>query len=156
MEGSESFYNSIILDLLTFILILITKLEQIKSSERSTSSYGPIHRMYESKTALIIVIPRNNSKKEYYEHVALQISHDWYLYGRGDSIILYDDDPAAVTAASTGSYKIYLGLVSENKLMDQIISEKPCGIELGTATGIKVGDKSFKDPGTGKVTILHV
>lgn len=132
-------------------------LEQIKSTERNVSNYGPLHRMYESRTALALIIPR---KKEYYEHVALQIAHDWYLYGRGDSIILYDDDPLATTACSAPTncsscyYKIYLGVISENKLMDKIVSEKPCGIELDAATGIKVGGENhYKDPGTGKFLI---
>lgn len=127
-------------------LLTLLKLEQVKSIERNTSTYGPIHRMYESKGALTIIIPGN---RDHYQHVALQIAHDWYLYGRGDSCILYDSDIAC--NKNTGGYKIYLGLPSENKLIDQIISDKPCGIEFekSTITGIKVGDKLYKDPGTG-------
>ncbi|CAO3653058.1 unnamed protein product [Mucor hiemalis] len=127
------------------------KLEQVKSAERCSSNYGPIHRMYESKTALTIIIPPN---KDYYEHIALQIAHDWYLYGRGDTVIVKTNDKSLNFGGGGGGYKIYLGLPTDNKLIDQVIADKPCGIEFEKASGlnvidIKVGDKLYKEAGTG-------
>lgn len=111
--------------------------------------------MYESKTALTIILPPNN---DYYEHIALQIAHDWYLYGRGDSVIVKSNDKSLNGGSSIvggGGYKIYLGLPADNKLIDQIIADKPCGIEFEKASsqnviGIKVGDKLYKEAGTGR------
>lgn len=124
--------------------------EQLKSSERNSLNYGPIHRMYESTHALVIVIPSN---KDYYEHIALQIAHDWYLYGRGDSIIITTDEEKS-TITTNGGYRIYLGLPTDNKLIESIVSDKPCGIEFEksctSVTGIKVGDKLYDEPGTGQ------
>ncbi|KAI8642213.1 hypothetical protein BD408DRAFT_416979 [Parasitella parasitica] len=124
------------------------KLDTIKPNERNASNYGPIHRMYESTKPLAITIP---SHSRYYKHVALQIAHDWYLYGRGDSMILYDNQTVDYP------YQIYLGLVNENMRIESLLSEK-CAVEFEKAasviTGIKVGDKHYRDPGTG-VLFIH-
>lgn len=115
------------------------------------SRYGPIHRMYESQSHLVIVIPH----KSIYEHAALQISHDWYLYGRGDSVILYDDEDQEDViqhSSRTIYYRIYLGVIGENKRIDQILNERPSSssIELSSSC-IKVGERQYREPGTGTV-----
>ncbi|CEP12002.1 hypothetical protein [Parasitella parasitica] len=126
------------------------RLETIRSNERNSSNYGPIHRMYESTRPLVITIPTHSNY--YYKHVALQIAHDWYLYGRGDSMILYDNQ-----TVDNYPYQIFLGLVNENKRIESILAEKS-GVEFekaaGAIAGIKVGDKLYKDPGTG-VLFIH-
>jgi hypothetical protein len=99
--------------------------------------------MYESKYALVIIIPPNIS---YYEHIALQIAHDWYLYGRGDSVIMTTDEEQD----KHDGYKIYLGLKSDHKLIESTLS----GIEFvetsfNKVVGIKVGDQLYDEPGTG-------
>lgn len=129
---------------------LFSKLETIKSNERNASNYGPVHRMYESTKPLVIIIP--SSIDHYYKHVALQIAHDWYLYGRGDSMILYDSQVSSNVVDYP--YQIYLGLIDENKRIESILSEKPCNSidfekSASAITGVKVGDKLYKDPGTG-------
>ncbi|CAO0800828.1 unnamed protein product [Mucor circinelloides] len=126
------------------------KLEGIKSNERSAANYGPIHRMYESTKPLVVIIPSCTS---HYKHIALQIAHDWYLYGRGDSMILCDTQ-AIASAILDYPYHIYLGLVNENKRIESILADKPTAhIDFEKTatmiTGIKVGDKVYRDPGTG-------
>jgi hypothetical protein len=125
-------------------------LDQVKASERTASNYGPIHRMYESPKPLIVVVPQTKS----YDHAALQITHDWYLYGGGDAMIVYDDDDDAMRGQK-GVYRLYLGLATENKRIDQIISNRPCGIEFeksaSTVVAIRVGDKLYRSPGTGTI-----
>lgn len=123
-----------------------------RSLERSRMTYGPIHRMYESSGPLIIVIPSD----DLYEYAALQISHDWYMYGGGDAMIITDD----VKRKEDGVYyKLYLGLPHENKQLDQLLSEKPCGVTFernskNKAVSIKVGNTSYKNPGTGNEKAL--
>lgn len=150
MEGVDFLKKKKTLFCINFFLF--TQLEQVKSAERCSSNYGPIHRMYESKTALTIIIPPN---KDYYEHIALQIAHDWYLYGRGDTVIVKTNDKSLNSGSGGGGYKIYLGLPTDNKFIDQVIADKPCGIEFEKASGlnvigIKVGDKLYKEAGTGQ------
>ncbi|KAK4520458.1 uncharacterized protein ATC70_007970 [Mucor velutinosus] len=132
------------------------KLEGVKSNERNAASYGPIHRMYESTKPLVVIIPSCSS---HYKHVALQITHDWYLYGRGDSMILYDTQAIASNMILDHPYHIYLGLVNENKRLESLLADKPMhiGFEKTTAStimGIKVGDKAYRDPGTG-ILFMH-
>ncbi|GAN06545.1 transmembrane protein [Mucor ambiguus] len=133
------------------------KLESIKSNERNAANYGPIHRMYESTKPLVVIIPSCSS---YYKHVALQITHDWYLYGRGDSMILYDTQAISSNMILDYPYHIYLGLVCENRRIESILADKPnthIGFEkaaASTITGIKVGDKVYRGPGTG-ILFMH-
>ncbi|KAL9541721.1 hypothetical protein MBANPS3_008961 [Mucor bainieri] len=134
------------------------KLEGIKSNERNAANYGPIHRMYESTKPLVVIIPSCSS---HYKHVALQITHDWYLYGRGDSMILYDTQAISSNIMLDYPYHIYLGLVNENKRMESILADRPnthIGFEKAAAasaiTGIKVGETVYKNPGTG-ILFMH-
>ncbi|KAI8992141.1 hypothetical protein BDF20DRAFT_832121 [Mycotypha africana] len=128
------------------------KLEACRVTERNKNPYGPVHRMYESKMALIIVIPQ----KDMYEHAALQIAHDWYLYGRGDAIIVYDNDDATFDKIKHDSvhYCIYLGLINENKKMKELISKSTiCNIDIkenmDSTISIRVSNRKFNEAGTG-------
>ncbi|KAI8094838.1 Alpha/Beta hydrolase protein [Gilbertella persicaria] len=118
------------------------KLDNVKIGERNIAHYGPIHRMYESCHPLVIVIPNH----EVYRHAALQIAHDWLLYGRGDTMILYDDQHPPAS-----QYTLYLGLPNENKAMSRVL-ESPFDISLQVNNGttrIQVGDHTYDSPGTG-------
>ncbi|ORZ23581.1 hypothetical protein BCR42DRAFT_405061 [Absidia repens] len=151
-----------------------------RRGERSRLSYGPIHRLYESCKPLLIVIPSNkhrqpSSTHATYHHLALQIAHDWYLYGGGDSMIVPDDHPmvtfeeidmtvsvtsAAAAAARTAIrdeddrspsfFRIYLSVGKENQAITQLLSleENHVDIELEKSR-IQVGSRQFDGPGTG-------
>jgi hypothetical protein len=145
----EGLYTNTVLNLLS--LISLKKLDDLKPIERTASSYGPIHRMYESTRPLMIVVPQKKS----YDHVALQIAHDWYLYGGGDATIVYDNDNDTTQGRKAREYRVYLGLANENKRIDQIMANRSCGIEFernaSSITAIKVGDKVYRSPGTGTI-----
>ncbi|CAO3591357.1 unnamed protein product [Absidia cylindrospora] len=149
-----------------------------RRGERSRLSYGPVHRLYESCKPLVIVIPSNKHRQSSsthatYHHLALQIAHDWYLYGGGDSMIVPDDHPmvtfeeidmtvsvtsAAATATtvrdeddkSPSFFRIYLGVGKENQAITQLLNleENHVDIELEKSR-IQVGSRHFDGPGTG-------
>ncbi|KAG0171994.1 hypothetical protein DFQ30_011370 [Apophysomyces sp. BC1015] len=120
------------------------------SMERTRLLYGPIHRMYESTEPLVIVMPSIPKKEDDFRHAALQISHDWYLYGRGDTAIFKDTDKEYLRKLSHNGiyYRVYLGLPSENQALSRLMSSKPGDIVLSDNC-INVGTRKFTQPGTG-------
>ncbi|KAF7725436.1 hypothetical protein EC973_009610 [Apophysomyces ossiformis] len=119
------------------------------SGRRTRSTYGPIHRMYESSRPLIITVPSMMDNSAF-NHAGLQIAHDWYLYGRGDAQIVPDDHPAFELSSSPDDiyYRIYLGLPSQNKETDRLLSFRSGDIVL-SKDRIRVGHREFTEPGTG-------
>lgn len=73
-------------------------------------------------------------------------------------MILYDTQ-AIASAILDYPYHIYLGLVNENKRIESILADKPTAhIDFEKTatmiTGIKVGDKVYRDPGTGLLSFV--
>lgn len=75
-------------------------------------------------------------------------------------MILYDNQVVPSNAAV--AYQIYLGLLTENKRIESILSDSSNnGVYFEKAAAstvvasIKVGDKIYKDPGTGSL-YLHI
>ncbi|KAI8334605.1 hypothetical protein BC941DRAFT_472538 [Chlamydoabsidia padenii] len=136
-----------------------------RRGERSRQSYGPLHRLYESSKPLMIVIPSINRQQlpssayTTYHHLALQIAHDWYLYGGGDSMIVGDDHPivafeeidlTAVTEDESPFYRIYLGVGQDNHAMTQLLGLESNYVDIEIdKSSIQIGSRRFDDPGTG-------
>ncbi|KAL0084052.1 hypothetical protein F4703DRAFT_1858238 [Phycomyces blakesleeanus] len=125
------------------------------SGIRSKATYGPIHRMYESSRPLIIRVPSDvrGSLKMIFKHTALQLSHDWYLYGRGNTLIIGDQEEVPVTESCELSFQIYLGLPSQNRALRCLLDRVPSDISL-TETSIGVGQRTFDEPGTGILSLV--
>lgn len=69
-------------------------------------------------------------------------------------MILYDTQAISSNMILNYPYHIYLGLANENKRIESILADKPnthIGFEktASAITGIKVGDRAYRDPGTG-------
>ncbi|RUS26818.1 hypothetical protein BC938DRAFT_484077 [Jimgerdemannia flammicorona] len=72
------------------LLQFSTSAEWLKH-ERHPRTYGPAHQIFQSPLPLLIIIPASTADPTYL-HVAQKVAHDWYLYGRGDTEIVRDDD----------------------------------------------------------------
>ena len=77
--------------------------------ERNFKNYGPLHRIYETSGPLTIVTPPGSVL---HYHKALQIAHDWNMYGNGDSRIIQETELADLPDSNI----IFLGGPDENKL----------------------------------------
>lgn len=139
-----------------------------RRGERGRLSYGPLHRLYESSKPLMIVIPNihrhqlPSSAYATYHHLALQIAHDWYLYGGGDSMIVTDDHPIVafeeIDLVTMGTeeieepfYRIYLGVGQDNQAMTQLLGLESNPVDIAIEkSSIQVGSRRFDGPGTGK------
>ncbi|KAI8092831.1 uncharacterized protein BX664DRAFT_328258 [Halteromyces radiatus] len=136
-----------------------------KRGERSRLSYGPIHRVYESSKPLMIVIPNQSQSStiDNYRHLALQISHDWYLYGGGDSMIVTDDHPLVtfeeIEMESTETmnnrispffFRIYLDIGNDNQAVSQLLGLNGNNVDIEiNHSAIQVGSRYFDRPGSG-------
>ncbi|CAO3644815.1 unnamed protein product [Cunninghamella blakesleeana] len=132
--------------------------------ERSRLTYGPIHRIYESSKPILIIIPSKNRITSsasstsvvynIYQHIALQLAHDWQYYGAGDAIIVSDDHPLVnyeeIDLEDTEPYfRLYLGVGDDNRALNQLLkNENSVDIKL-ERTSITVGSKKFTSPGSG-------
>ncbi|KAI9027606.1 hypothetical protein CLU79DRAFT_832973 [Phycomyces nitens] len=124
------------------------------SGIRSKTTYGPIHRMYEASRPLIVRVPSAvGSLKASFEHAALQLSHDWYLYGRGNALIIGDQEEVPAMEGCDLSVQIYLGLPSQNRALRCLLDRVPNDIIL-TETSIGVGQRTFDEPGTGILSLI--
>ncbi|CAO3624683.1 unnamed protein product [Cunninghamella echinulata] len=133
--------------------------------ERSRLTYGPIHRMYESSKPILIIIPSKNritssassasTVYNIYQHIALQLAHDWHNYGTGDMIIVSDDHPLVsyeeidLDDNTEPYFRIYLGVGDDNHALNQLLkNESSVDVKLEPTT-ISVGNKKFSSPGSG-------
>ncbi|KAI8071088.1 hypothetical protein BC940DRAFT_295251 [Gongronella butleri] len=136
-----------------------------KKGWRARQMYGPIHRLWESRKPLLLVTPSKPSSAAHaqvYEHLALQLAHDWHLYGHGDAMVVTDDHPLVtfeeVDLSSSGtsgmdahepcSWRVYFGIGTDNNAMAQILATAPIRIQAGKHS-LTVGTNQYYDPGTG-------
>ncbi|ORX54950.1 alpha/beta-hydrolase [Hesseltinella vesiculosa] len=136
-----------------------------KKNQRSRQTYGPIHRLYESSKALVLVVPSKPStaaRGQLYEHLALQLAHDWHLYGHGDALIVTDDHPLITYEQvdlnaenwkpdddeDDPAWHVFLGIGKDNQAMMQTVSASAVNIQLGRHS-VAIASNHFEDPGTG-------
>ncbi|KAM3588939.1 hypothetical protein VKS41_001366 [Umbelopsis sp. WA50703] len=105
------------------------------------TNHGPLHRIYESRGPLTIVIPRGN---DYYYHKALQIAHDWNLYGNGDAQLIM----AAELEELPNTNLVFLGGPEENTLTSAFLENSVSDI-LVSKQEVKVGGHTYSTRGSG-------
>ncbi|KAH8551499.1 hypothetical protein BGW37DRAFT_520457 [Umbelopsis sp. PMI_123] len=110
-------------------------------SERNVHTYGPLHRIYETKGPLTILVPPGSNL---FYHTALQIAHDWNLFGNGDAMILRDAEFEELPSSNL----IFLGGPDDNNLTSKFLSSSISDIEVSSEQ-IKVGGHHYKSAGTG-------
>ncbi|KAG2175352.1 hypothetical protein INT44_007840 [Umbelopsis vinacea] len=109
------------------------------SSSIERPPHGPLHRIYETLGPLTVLVPPD-SKLLY--QTALQITHDWTLYGNGDAVILQ----AAENLPD--SNLIFLGGPEQNNMTAQFLASCVSDIDI-SSNEIKVGEYRYTLPGTG-------
>lgn len=169
MKYQKNLFNYLfILNLIKYDSFKVENGKWPQRFERSRLTYGPIHRIYESSKPILIIIPSKNritssvssSSVVYniYQHIALQLAHDWHYYGAGDAIIVSDDHPLVnyeeIDLEDIEPYfRIYLGVDNDNRALNQLLrNENSVDIKL-ERTSITVGNKKFTSPGSGNTYI---
>src|SRR5436190_23141205 len=101
-------------------------------TQKHPLTYGPTYLILESKFPLLIIIgtiSTSNSIKSKFMNIAQEISHSWYLYGNGNSIIIYDTDlindkNEFINNESIKGNMVLLGNVFENKVTEIVMNER--------------------------------
>ncbi|KAG2176323.1 hypothetical protein INT43_005557, partial [Umbelopsis isabellina] len=106
-----------------------------------STNHGPLHRIYESRGPLVIVCPRGN---DYYYHKALQIAHDWNLYGNGDAQIIMPAELGDLPNANI----VFLGGPEENELTSMFLRDSLSDISI-TKQELRVGGHIYSTRGSG-------
>lgn len=105
------------------------------------TNHGPLHRIYESHGPLVIVCP---SEDDYYYHKALQIAHDWNLYGNGDAQII----KAAELEDLPNANLVFLGGPEENEMTSKFLRDSLSDISM-TKHDLRVGGHIYSTRGSG-------
>jgi hypothetical protein len=103
--------------------------------------HGPLHRIYETLAPLTILVP--SGSKSLYQS-ALQITHDWILYGNGDAVILLEAEMENLPESNL----IFLGGPEQNNLTAQFLASCVSDIDISSSE-IKVGGYRYTSTGTG-------
>jgi hypothetical protein len=101
-------------------------------TQKHPLTYGPTYLILESKFPLLIIIgtiSTSNSIKSKFMNIAQEISHSWYLYGNGNSVIIYDTDlindkNEFINNESIKGNMVLLGNVFENKVTEIVMNER--------------------------------
>ncbi|KAI8367496.1 uncharacterized protein BYT42DRAFT_586475 [Radiomyces spectabilis] len=124
-------------------------------NERSRWLYGSLHRMYDGTHPLRVVLPTmldSTDEKAQFQHAALQIAHDWFLYGVGDSEIVEDHAVLERTELSRNDFvvTVYLGRPKQNQALTRLTSKRTNEIGFGEdPPSIQIDDQRYSAKGTG-------
>ena len=93
-------------------------------TQKHPLTYGPAHLILESKSPLLIIIGTtcSNPIKSKFMNMAQEISHSWYLYGNGDSVIIYDTE--FINSNHVKGNLVLLGNIFENKVTRTVMNER--------------------------------
>lgn len=122
---------------------------QWKKTERHVGSYGPIQSILKTDRPLKIVIgTMDKDALSILERIGQTLAHDWYLYGNGDSEIVYDTD---INVESLKGNVIQIGGNGLNRLGDLLrqndaIQLSRDGINLG-ALQVEYDQRHHPDSG---------
>ncbi|CAG8489151.1 15329_t:CDS:10 [Acaulospora morrowiae] len=128
--------------------------------ERHPLTYGPAHQILESSQPLIIVIgtkhkSQNNGSR--FLEIAQEIAHSWYLYGRGDSEIFYDEEILIEGNKIGGRMRgnlVLLGGPLENHITHLLLKERNSEVIFDKDGSFSLKHAKFSDPGIG-ILFLH-
>ncbi|RHZ56847.1 hypothetical protein Glove_396g73 [Diversispora epigaea] len=132
--------------------------------EKNPSTYGPAHQILESKQTIIIVIGTRNvsgvkSKTKKFFEIAQEIAHSWYLYGGGDSEIVYDHEliDKIKNDELINEYKgnlILLGSTYENFVTELLLKFNKSEVKFYKNGSFCLKHVKFSDPEIG-ILFLH-
>ncbi|CAG8432933.1 6079_t:CDS:10 [Diversispora eburnea] len=124
--------------------------------EKNPSTYGPAHQILESKQIIIIVIGTRNvsgvkSKTNKFLEIAQEIAHSWYLYGGGDSEIVYDHElvDKIKNNGPINKYKgnlILLGSTYENFVTRLLLKHNKSEVKFYKNGSFSLKHVKFSDP----------
>ncbi|CAB4492540.1 hypothetical protein RhiirA1_538356 [Rhizophagus irregularis] len=131
-------------------------------TQKHSLTYGPAHLILESKFPLLIIVGTisiSKSIKLKFMNMAQEISHSWYLYGNGNSIIIYDTDlinnnNEFISNESIKGNIILLGNVFENKVTEIIMNERISDVKFYKDGSFQLHYRKFSGPGIG-ILFLH-
>jgi hypothetical protein len=124
----------------------------IIEEETSSRAMGPTMRFLSSSGPIQVILPTNCASDitEHYLSVALRFTTDAYLYGRLDSIILYDNDVASNGDKDPleSSNILLLGGATINAVTRRMSSSQTLIDFLENSTQFRIQDRTFAEGST--------
>ncbi|CAG8618148.1 11376_t:CDS:10, partial [Acaulospora colombiana] len=134
--------------------------ERVVIDEKHPLTYGPAHQILKSSQPLTIVIgtghgSQNNGFK--FLEIAQEIAHSWYLYGRGDSVIVHDveiiTEKDKIERGITGNL-VLLGGPSVNYATQLLLKRKNSEVKFEKDGSFVLKHVKFSDPGIDQLTLI--
>ncbi|CAG8556557.1 9213_t:CDS:10, partial [Ambispora gerdemannii] len=133
--------------------------ETWKKTQRHSDNYGPAIQILESPGPLLIVIGNQfkDRPSSVYMRIALEIANSWFLYGRGDSLILADREYAEIKSSGKvpNGNLVLLGGPDINSATKSLLDKRPSAVTFDIENKtFTIAKRNFNEKNTG-ILFLH-